>query len=308
MVTLECLRKTFDAVEAVKDLSLTVEKGQAWALIGPNGSGKTTLLRLVATLAKPDSGRILIGGVDAVAKPRDVRPKLAFMPAEFGFPAHHNIREYLEYFACLVGVPRPRRAATIDQVLELTDLKDRQNVGVRGLSTGNRQRLLLAKTLLNDPELLLLDEPASGLDPRARSEVRAILRELTSMGRTIIISSHILADLEDICSHACILEAGRQVLAGPLETLRQNASKAARMLHLVLAPADRDRARALLAAHPQVQSCDVEPAGLAVASREANCNALLRLLLDHDIEIVEMRDARPDLEAIFIESTRGQVT
>ena len=155
MVRLQDLRKTYDTVTAVQDLSLDVAAGTTMGLIGPNGSGKTTLLRLIATLAKPDRGSIDINGYSALGDVRRVRRLIGFMPAEYGFPPQMTIREYMEYFACLTGVAPTQRPSTIDQVLELTDLKEREEIGVRGLSTSNRQRLLLAKTLVSDPALLL---------------------------------------------------------------------------------------------------------------------------------------------------------
>ena len=200
VVEIDDVTKTFDNLVAVSDVSLRVEQGQTLGLIGPNGAGKTTLLRLISSLAKPDSGDIRIHGTSVRKSPRTVRMQLGFMPAEFGSPRNLNIGEYLDYFGCMYGIPKTERQRRIVDVSTLTDLNGREEVMVKGLSTGNKQRLLLAKTLLHDPELLVLDEPASGLDPRARTELRAIVRELASMGKTIIISSHILPDIEEINS------------------------------------------------------------------------------------------------------------
>ena len=196
VVEIDNVTKTFDDVVAIERVSLRVQPGQTLGLIGPNGAGKTTLLRVIASLAKPDSGDVRIQGESVREDPRSVRRKLGFMPAEFGSPRNLTIAEYLDYFGCMYDIPRADRRRRIDDVCELTDLSGRADVMVKGLSTGNRQRLLLAKTLLHDPQVLVLDEPASGLDPRARTELRAIVRELAAMGKTIIISSHILTDIE----------------------------------------------------------------------------------------------------------------
>ncbi len=310
MVRLQDLRKTYDTVTAVQDLSLDVAAGTTMGLIGPNGSGKTTLLRLIATLAKPDRGSIDINGYSALGDVRRVRRLIGFMPAEYGFPPQMTIREYMEYFACLTGVAPTQRPSTIDQVLELTDLKEREEIGVRGLSTGNRQRLLLAKTLVNDPALLLLDEPASGLDPRARAEVRAILRELSHMGKTIIISSHILADLEDICDEVCILEEGRRVLAGSIDDLRHAdmAAAAGRAVRIRVAAADLERAAAVLQTLETTTACELLESQLRLITTDPTSKDILQRLLDAEIEIIEFSVAQPGLEDIFIRSTKGKVT
>ena len=217
VVEVENIWKTYDELVAVKDVSFKLSKGDTLGLIGPNGAGKTTLLRMISSLSKPDQGRVLINDQDIRKNVLSARKKMAFMPAEFGCPRNMTIIEYMDYFACMYGIHRNRRRQTIAEVLELTDLSGRNEILVRSLSTGNKQRLLLAKTLLNDPDLLILDEPSSGLDPRARTEIRAILAELSKMNKTIIISSHILADLQEICSHICIMEAGKLVEVNVIE-------------------------------------------------------------------------------------------
>ncbi len=301
--------KNYDTVAAVFDFDLAVARNETLGLIGPNGSGKTTLLRMLATIAKPDEGELRVCGLDALAEPNKVRQHISFMPAEYGTPQDMTIAEYLNYFACAAGVRRRHRRQTVADVLELTDLLGREDVIVRGLSTGNRQRLLLAKTLLGDPDILLLDEPASGLDPRARAEVRALLRELASMGKTIVISSHILADLEDICSSICIIEKGEKVSGGSLEDLRERHAAPHRVVHVRVSPADVERAVRSLGDLPKVMRCEEEEPGvLAVATTEENCNFILRRLIDGEIEILEMHEERPDLEEIFLKSTRGVVS
>lgn len=308
MIHVKNVWKKFDTLIAVRDFSVHIKPADTFGLIGPNGSGKTTLLRMISTLAKPDVGSIEIHGLDNRLNACAVRKRIAFMPAEFGFPQNMTIAEYMEYFACALGVPRRERRRAIADVLTLTDLQERREVIIRGLSTGNKQRVLLAKTLIGDPEILILDEPASGLDPRARAEIRMLLKELSAMGKTIILSSHILADLEDICDTVCIIELGEKVLAGSLNELRAKYANVNRIVRLRVPDAVVGLACALLKKNPRVLSCDIIAGQLEVASREENCNFILRLLLDAEVEIFEMREEKPDLEGIFMASTKGLVS
>jgi len=309
MITANALNKAYDDIAAVRDVSFEVERGQTLGLIGPNGAGKTTLLRMLATLAKPDSGGIAIAGYDAVHEPREIRRRLGFMPAEFGIPRDLNMREYMQYFACLAGLTPHTREIAIDQALELTDLRGRDDVMVSGLSTGNKQRLLLAKTLIHDPELLILDEPSSGLDPRARVEVREILQELAGLGKTIVISSHILKDLDSICSHVLIMEAGRVALAGEISSLRKQMSSGEHHVRIRVAPEKMAQAASCLEQLPQLAACVTDAEGwLRLTSQESNFNYALRALLDGDFEVLGMIEETSDLETLFIQSTKGDVT
>ncbi len=309
MITATALNKAFDDVAAVQNVSLEVERGQTLGLIGPNGAGKTTLLRMLATLAKPDTGAITIAGYDAVHEPREIRRRLGFMPAEFGIPRDLNMREYMQYFACLAGLSRHTRDAAINQALELTDLRGRDDVMVSGLSTGNKQRLLLAKTLIHDPELLILDEPSSGLDPRARVDVREILQELAGLGKTIVISSHILKDLDSICSHVLIMEAGRVALAGEVDSLRRQMSSGDHHVKVRVFPNKAAQAATCLEPLTQLTDCVIETEGwLRLTSKNASNNLILRTLLDEGIEVLGLAEESSDLEALFIQSTKGDVT
>ena len=308
VVEIDNVTKTFDDLIAVDSVSLRVQKGQTLGLIGPNGAGKTTLLRVICSLAKPDSGDVRIQGESVTKDPRAVRKHLGFMPAEFGSPRNLAIGEYLEYFGCMYGVPRGQRRQRIQDVCELTDLRGREAVMVKGLSTGNKQRLLLAKTLLHDPQLLILDEPASGLDPRARNELRAIVKQLASLGKTIIISSHILPDIEDISDQIGILEAGRLVLDGNLDTLRSETGASKRSIRIRVEASENERVKALLTALPEVKNCDRRDEFIVVASDEPNGNFVLAELLKHDIRILQFAEDEPDLEEIFMRSTAGKVT
>lgn len=307
-VEIENVSKTFDGLVAVDQISLRVAPGQTLGLIGPNGAGKTTLLRIISTLARPDQGDVRIQGESIRQNPRNVRRLLGFMPAEFGTPRNFTIGEYLDYFACMYALSKRDRVQRIKEVCELTDLSGRESVMVKGLSTGNRQRLLLAKTLIHDPQVLVLDEPASGLDPRARTELRAIIRELASMGKTIIISSHILPDIEEISDQIGIIEAGKLVLDGHLDTLRTHHRALARPVKLRVLPDEVERAMNVLKGLDQVTSVSQQAPYLVIGSDEPNRNFVLAELLKHDIRILQFAEDEPSLEEIFMQSTAGKVT
>jgi ABC-2 type transport system ATP-binding protein len=219
MVELHGLTKRFGSLAAVDDLSFTVERGDAFGFIGPNGAGKTTTLRMLATLLLPDAGTATINGYDIVKDSDQVRSSLGYMPDFFGVYDEMRVWEYLDFFAAAYRVPHRQRAGLIGDVLELVELTDKREVYVEALSRGMKQRLCLAKALLHDPEVLLLDEPASGLDPRSRIEMRQLLQELCKMDKTIIISSHILTELAELCNKVAIIERGRLVMAGALDEI-----------------------------------------------------------------------------------------
>ena len=308
VIEIENVTKRFDDLVAVDQVTLRLERGKTLGLIGPHGAGKTTLLRLISTLARPDSGDIRVEGESAIEAPRAVRLKLGFMPAEFGSPRNLTILEYLEYFGCMYGIPKGDRQQRIKDVCELTDLSGREGVMVKGLSTGNKQRLLLAKTLLHDPEVLVLDEPARGLDPRARTELRAIIRALAGMGKTIIISSHILPDIEEISDQIGILEAGRLVLDGQLDSLREQYGTNQRIVKVRVPLDDAERTLELLSALPEVESCEQRDQFLVIGSQQPNGNFVLAELLKYDIHVLQFAEDEPDLEEIFMRSTAGKVT
>ena len=308
VIDIDGVTKTFDEVVAVDRISLRVPSGETLGLIGPNGAGKTTLIRRISSLAKPDHGDIRICGVSVRQDPRSVRRILGFMPAEFGSPRNLTIAEYLDYFACMYAIPREARRQRIGDVCELTDLTGRGEVMVKGLSTGNKQRLLLAKTLLHDPQVLVLDEPASGLDPRARTELRAIVRELASMGKTIIISSHILPDIEEISDRVGIIEAGKLVIDGDLQSLRAQHASTLHTVRLRVPSEDVTRTAELLSRLDGVLSCERRDSFIVVTSEEPDCNFVLAALLQENIRVLRFADEEPNLEEIFMRSTAGKVT
>ena len=213
-VRTRALTKRFGDLFAVNQLDLDVPRGSVFGLIGPNGAGKTTTFSILASLLTPTSGEVEVGGIDPVRNPRGVRRIVGYMPDVMGVYDGLRVAEYLEFFAAAYQLPRSQWPALVDGLLELVDLSDKRDAMVDSLSRGMKQRLSLARALVHDPEILILDEPASGLDPRARIDLRGLLGELAAMGKTVIISSHILAELEEMCSHVAILDGGRVLAQG----------------------------------------------------------------------------------------------
>ena len=208
------LTKRYGDLFAVDHLDLEVPRGSVFGLIGPNGAGKTTTFSILASLLSPTAGEVEVGGIDPVRDPRGVRRIVGYMPDVMGVYDGLRVAEYIEFFAAAYQVPHNRWPMLVDGLLELVDLADKRDAMVDSLSRGMKQRLSLARALVHDPEILILDEPASGLDPRARIDLRGLLGELAAMGKTVIISSHILAELEEMCSHVAILDAGRVLAQG----------------------------------------------------------------------------------------------
>ena len=219
MIEITDFTKMYDDFVAVDSLNLTIEKGDVFGFIGPNGAGKTTTIRFLATLLKPTRGGARVDGLDVVANPDGVRRAIGYMPDDYGVYDGMRVWEFLDFFGAAYDIPRAKRRAVIRDILILLDLQHKSDAMVNALSRGMRQRLCLAKTLVHDPPVLILDEPASGLDPRARVEIKELLRELQSMGKTILISSHILSELADCCNAIGIIERGKLLAAGPADRI-----------------------------------------------------------------------------------------
>ncbi|MFC1734817.1 ABC transporter ATP-binding protein [Candidatus Hydrogenedentota bacterium] len=219
------LSKNYNNFVALKGLNIEIEQGDIFGFIGPNGAGKTTTIRILATLLAATKGTAYIDSMDVKKEPYEVKRIVGYMPDAFGVYDGMRLREYLDFFGAAYKIPRVKRKGIIDDVLELTDLTGKADDFVSAFSRGMKQRCCLAKTLIHDPKVLLLDEPASGLDPRARIEIRELLKTLRDMGKTILISSHILTELGDMCNKIGIIEKGRLLAAGDyreiLETIRQ---------------------------------------------------------------------------------------
>jgi len=246
-VDIQNLWVRYGTFDAVKDLSLQIPKGTVFGFIGPNGAGKTSTIKVLATLQNPHKGKALVGGIDVTKEPQEVRKVIGYMPDFFGVYEDLTTREYLHFFAAAYRIDRKKRDGIVNDVLALTDLTEKIDSPVDALSRGMKQRLGLARVLLHDPDLLLLDEPASGLDPRARIEIRELLRELMKMGKTILISSHILHELSEYCTQIGIVEQGQLVASGSLDDIYSKLSLK-RLIHTQINNVDEmmlDKIRAI---------------------------------------------------------------
>src|SRR5574338_110540 len=243
-ITTRNLTRHFGKVDAVEDLNLKIPSGSLFGLIGPNGAGKTTTLRMLAGLLEPTSGKIVINGQPIHQNLNDLRRQIGYMPDFFGVYEDLVVWEYLDFFGRCYDIPTNRRVQVIDELLDLVDLTEKRDAYVHTLSRGMRQRLCLAHAMVHDPQVLLLDEPASGLDPRARVEMRELLRELGAMGKTVVLSSHILAELAELCDSIGIIERGRLVTSGRLEDIRAQIQGGRKLRIRMLS--DLDAAQSLL--------------------------------------------------------------
>ncbi|GLV59435.1 ABC transporter [Dictyobacter sp. S3.2.2.5] len=217
IIKIQNVSKRYHNTHALRDISLEIPRGTIYGLIGPNGAGKTTLLRILAALLTPSSGQVWIEEQEVTRTPSIIQRKVGYMPDFFGVYPDLTSAEYLEFYAGIHGIPRQKRAGIVTDLLELVELSSKREAMVETLSRGMKQRLCLARALVHDPDILLLDEPASGLDPRARVELRELVRTLQGMGKTILISSHILLELAEMCTDIAIIQNGQLVIAGDVE-------------------------------------------------------------------------------------------
>src|SRR5580704_13116897 len=239
MLEVKNLRKEYGPLTAVQGISFSLKPGDIFGFIGSNGAGKTTTIKMIATLLEPTSGTAKISGADILADPMQVRSQIGYMPDFFGLYDEVRVWEYLDFFAALYRVPNVDRSGIIDNVLELTDLTAKKSAFVQSLSRGMQQRLCLARCLVHDPALLLLDEPASGLDPRARAELKELIAELGRMGKIVVVSSHILPELADFCNTVGIIERGELLAFGPVQEIVQGMQTArCLVLRTLSAPED----------------------------------------------------------------------
>jgi ABC-2 type transport system ATP-binding protein len=295
----------YGKLEAVRGISFNIPRGEVFGFIGPNGAGKSSTIRVLASLQSKYDGTALINGVDVRRNPDRVREMIGYMPDFFGVYEDLTAREYLHFFAAAYRIPKRRRNAIVDDVLQLTDLTHKLDAPVDSLSRGMKQRLALARVLLHDPDLLLLDEPASGLDPRARIEVRELLKALREMGKTILISSHILHELAQLCTRIGIIEAGKIVAEGSLdEIFRQLALR--RVIHVQLAGSlDRvvDRIRQIHG----VDSVEQQTDRLAIRLREDEMSIedLHSEMVRQGARIRMFQPEAMDMETAFMKLTEG---
>ncbi len=303
------LVKTYGDLHAVDHLDLDVPAGGVFGLIGPNGAGKTTTMLSIVTLLTPDQGTIEVFGRDPVREQREVRRLVGYMPDFFGLYEGLTCAEYLDFFASAYGLDAATRAQQVRDLLELVEMSHKATTDVSGLSRGMQQRMSLARALVHDPELLVLDEPASGLDPRARVELREIMLELGRQGHTILVSSHILAELEEMCDRVGIIEAGTVLAQGTPGEIREKMKTAITITLRVLG-GDAALERATTTA-TRFGAVNLTPVGAALrfelpGSEEVAAD-LLAALVGEGVRVVDYREDRGGLERLFLSVTKGVV-
>jgi ABC-2 type transport system ATP-binding protein len=314
IIEVEHLTKRYGQRAAVDNVSFSIERGAVFGFIGPNGAGKTTTIRILTTLLSPTVGQVQVDGHSVTQEPRAVRKIVGYMPDFFGVYTDMTVWEYLDFFSACYDIPPPQRPGLVKDLLDLVDLSHRRNDFVDALSRGMKQRLCLARALVHDPKVLVLDEPASGLDPRARVEIRDLLSELRHMGKTIFISSHILADIAEICTEVGIIEAGCLVTHGSLETMRRRLRQNHHLRIQVLSDYV-ELAQSTLAGIQGVQQVEM------VSTNEGDSDilvefsgdkiaicALLRQLVVANIPVLSFTEETDSLEDVFMQLTEGIVS
>jgi len=296
----------YGAMAALSGLDLTVNKGDLFGFIGSNGAGKTTTLRILATFLAPSAGTATILGHDVVRDADAVRHVIGYMPDFFGVYNDMEVTEYLDFFGACYKIPTAQREKTVNDVLELVGLSEKKGALIGALSRGMQQRLGLARVLIHDPQLLLLDEPASGLDPRARIEMMAILQELQRLGKTIIISSHILSELQTLCNRVAIIEKGKLIYSGPVQGVRDQMSQG--RVVWVRVTSDQAKAMDLLKTRAEITEVAAVDGEIKVtlASQDTDHSIIADVLVHGGARLVELREDEMGLEEVFMRVTRGE--
>ena len=314
IIEIQGLTKAYGELTALNELNLTIEEGAVFGFIGPNGAGKTTTMRILTTLLKPTSGEAWVAGHSVLHDPRGVRRSIGYMPDFFGVYDDMKVWEYLDFYAACYDVPADVRSGMIGDLLALVDLGHKREAYVESLSRGMKQRLCLARTLAHDPQVLILDEPASGLDPRARIEIRELLRELQNMGKTIFFSSHILSEVADICTSIGVIEAGSLVAFGDMEEMKKQL-RAHRLIQVRLLGDDLSPLQDFLLRQEAVQAITVAPEvdlppdalRFDFSGDDEALSGLLAAMINQGIPVVSFSEEVGDLEDVFLQVTRGVV-
>jgi ABC-2 type transport system ATP-binding protein len=300
------LSRAYGTMVALDNLNLTINAGDLFGFIGSNGAGKTTTLRILATFLAPSSGTARVLGHDVVANADAVRHVIGYMPDFFGVYKDMEVTEYLDFFGACYKIPAAQREKTVGDVLELVGLTEKKGAIIGALSRGMQQRLGLARVLIHDPKVLLLDEPASGLDPRARIEMMAILQELQRLGKTIIISSHILSELQTLCNRVAIIEKGKLIYSGPVQGVRGQTSTG--MIYWVLVQGNSAPAIELLKTRPEITEAVAVDGQIRVtfANHEVDPALVPELLVQSGIRLTGYWEDELGLEEVFLRVTRGE--
>ena len=308
MIELTDFGKDYGEFTAVERLNLKIGEGEVFGFIGPNGAGKSTSIRFLTTLLKASRGDGTVNGYSVSEDPMNVRRSVGYMPDNFGVYDGMKVWEFLDFFAVAYKIGRSQRKQVISDVLELLDLTHKRDDFVNGLSRGMKQRLCLAKTLVHNPPVLILDEPASGLDPRARLEVKALLKELRQMGKTILISSHILTELADCCTSIGIIERGQLLMDGPIDEVYRRI-RGNRRVEIKFTE-KMDEGMSLVRSSPHCRGVDVigSTAMVELETDDDGVAELLRQLMAAGVGIRSFSEKDPSLEDVFMMVTKGLVT
>ena len=308
MIELIDFGKDYGDFRAVEALNLKIGAGEMFGFIGPNGAGKSTTIRFLATLLKASRGEGIVNGHSVTQNPMAVRQSVGYMPDNFGVYDGMKVWEFLDFFAVAYKIGKGKRKQVINDVLELLDLAHKRDDYVNGLSRGMKQRLCMAKTLVHDPPVLILDEPTSGLDPRARIEVKALFKELKRMGKTILISSHILSELADCCTSIGIIERGQLLMHGPIDDvyrrIRGNRTVEVRFVN------GMDVGLSVIRSSPYVRNVavDVNSCVVELEANDDQVNELLQQLIYNKCGVRSFSEKDPSLEDVFMMVTKGLVT
>lgn len=305
MIETRKLTKSYGRLIAANEITLKLEEGDVFGFIGPNGSGKTTTMRMIATLLDPDYGECYVCGKSIYTHPQEIRRLVGFMPDFFGVYDDMTVLEYLEFFAATYRINGSARRKVCEEKLELVDMSFKRDAMVSQLSRGQTQRIGLARTLLHEPQVLLLDEPASGLDPRARIEIRRLLKRLGELDKTIIVSSHILPELADVCTRVGMIEKGNMIVDGYVADVMREARKAI-LLYIRVTERQEEAAR-LMEQHDLVESVTMN--GETIVTRLVpgvdDYSALPSAIIEAGFKLREFREEDVNLETAFMELTKG---
>lgn len=306
MLKIHNLKKSYGDFQALDGLDLEIKKGELFGFVGPNGAGKTTTMKIISGLLSADSGEAYVDGVDVIHNQKAVKEKIGYMPDFFGVYDNLKAIEYMEFYASIYGINGKEAEKLCYDLMELVNLKDKAEDYVDGLSRGMKQRLCLARCLVHNPELLILDEPASGLDPRARVEMKEILRNLTDMGKTILISSHILPELSEMCTNIGIIEAGKMVTSGNVEEILDTVNRTNPLV--IRFVEGKEEAVTYLKENPRIENITIKEnlvyAGFSGGEKEEA--GLLCELIEHGARIASFAREESNLETVFMEITGNE--
>ena len=306
MIETRKLTKRYGDLIAVNEIDLKLEEGDVFGFIGPNGSGKTTTMRMIATLLNPDYGEAYVCGMSIYTHPEEIRRLVGYMPDFFGVYDDMTVMEYLEFFASAYRINGPQRRKTCEEKLELVDMAFKRDAMVNQLSRGQTQRIGLARTLLHDPQVLLLDEPASGLDPRARIEIRNLLKRLGELKKTVIVSSHILPELADVCTRVGMIEKGNLIVNDYVDEVMRKARET--IILFVRVKNDSEKAARILEQRDEVATVTMEKETIKISLKKEilDYSLLPTVLFESGFQLTLFREEDVNLETAFMELTKGK--